>query len=145
MSSHFCSFFQLNCILNDIECHRSDSEEELQLIQKLCKSEGAFDAVVCSHWAHGSRGAAALAEAVEKAAEQPNEFRCGNVPFTTFHRNNCHFCSRFLYDLKQPIEEKIEIIAKEVYGAAGIELSPEANEQIKRYKAQVSFNPFLIH
>jgi formyltetrahydrofolate synthetase len=47
--------------------------------------------------------------------------------------------------LKQPIEEKIEIIAKEVYGAAGIELSPEAIEQIKRYKAQVSFNHFLIH
>ncbi len=44
---------------------------------------------------------------------------------------------RFLYDLQQSIEEKIEIIAKEVYGADGIELSPTAREQIERYKAQV--------
>lgn len=53
---------------------RTDSEEELKLLQDLCKQEGAFDAVVCSHWAFGSRGAADLAEAVVKAAEQPSNF-----------------------------------------------------------------------
>ena len=100
--------------------HRTDSEDELLLIQRLCKEEGAFDAVVCSHWAHGSKGAADLAEAVEKAAQQPNNFQ-------------------FLYELEQSIEDKIEVIAKEIYGAAAIELSPEAKEQIDRYKAQVKF------
>jgi len=50
---------------------------------------------------------------------------------------------RFLYDLQQSIEEKIEIIAKEVYGADGIELSPTAREQIERYKAQ-GFNDLPI-
>ena len=128
--------FDYDYLTNIIVCHRSDREEELQLIQELSKRAGAFDAVVCAHWARGGRGAAVLAGAVEKAAEQPNQFRFGNDPFTTFHCNNCHFCSRFLYDLDKPIEEKIEIIAKEVYGAAKIELSPEANEQITRYKAQ---------
>jgi len=44
-------------------------------LQRLCKEEGAFDAVVCSHWASGSKGAADLAEAVAKAAEQPSNFR----------------------------------------------------------------------
>lgn len=102
----------------------TDSDEELQLIQRLCKEQGAFDAVICSHWAHGSRGAATLADAVEKAAQQPSDFR-------------------FLYDLQQSIEEKIEIIAKEVYGADGIELSPTAREQIERYKAQ-GFNDLPI-
>ena len=55
--------------------YRTDSEEELSLLQRLCKEEGAFDAVVCSHWASGSKGAADLAEAVAKAAEQPSNFR----------------------------------------------------------------------
>lgn len=55
---------------------------------------------------------------MDRAAKEPSNFR-------------------FLYDLEQPIEEKIEIIAKEVYGADGIDISPEAMVQIERYKAQV--------
>jgi methylenetetrahydrofolate dehydrogenase (NADP+) / methenyltetrahydrofolate cyclohydrolase / formyltetrahydrofolate synthetase len=62
-------------LVNVFECHRSDSEDELKLIQDLCKNELNLDAVVCSHWAQGGKGAAALAEAVEKAAGQPNNFR----------------------------------------------------------------------
>lgn len=50
---------------------------------------------------------------------------------------NGFFSFRYLYDLEQSIEEKIEIIAKEVYGASGIEISPTAQAQIDRYKAQV--------
>ena len=53
----------------------TDSEEELALLQRLCREEGAFDAVICSHWAHGGQGAVALAEAVVKAAEEPSHFR----------------------------------------------------------------------
>jgi len=54
---------------------RTDSEEELSLLQRLCKEQGAFDAVICSHWAHGGQGAVALAEAVVKAAEEPSNFK----------------------------------------------------------------------
>jgi len=95
----------------------TDSDEELSLLQRLCKEQGAFDAVICSHWAHGGQGAVALAEAVVKAAEQPSNFK-------------------FLYDLDQTIEEKIETIAKEIYGADGVDISPAAQVQIDRYKAQ---------
>ena len=52
---------------------------------------------------------------------------------------------RFLYDLEQSIEEKIEIIAKEVYGADGIDISPAAQVQIDRYKAQVSLSSSSLH
>jgi formyltetrahydrofolate synthetase len=55
------------------------------------------------------------------------------------------YFSRFLYNLEQPIEDKIELIAKEIYGANGIELSTKAREQIVRFKAQVLINHFLIH
>ena len=43
---------------------------------------------------------------------------------------------RFLYDLDKTIEEKIATIAREIYGADGIELLPEAREKIERYTAQ---------
>lgn len=46
--------------------------------------------------------------------------------------------SRYLYNLEQSIEEKIEVIAKEIYGAEKIEISPAARVQIERYKSQVS-------
>ena len=39
--------------------------------------------------------------------------------------------------IQLPVEEKIEIIAKEIYGADGIEVKPEAQEQIDRYRKQV--------
>ncbi|CAG8720512.1 23433_t:CDS:2, partial [Cetraspora pellucida] len=43
---------------------------------------------------------------------------------------------RFLYDVNKPIVEKIEIIAKEMYGADGIELSEKAIEKVERYTKQ---------
>jgi methylenetetrahydrofolate dehydrogenase (NADP+)/methenyltetrahydrofolate cyclohydrolase/formyltetrahydrofolate synthetase len=43
---------------------------------------------------------------------------------------------RFLYSLDQKLAKKIEIIAKEVYGAAGIEISPDAAEKLERYERQ---------
>ena len=43
---------------------------------------------------------------------------------------------KFLYDLALPIEEKIRIVAKEIYGADDIELLPEARTKIERYTAQ---------
>ena len=43
---------------------------------------------------------------------------------------------KFLYDLEQPIEKKIEIICKEIYGADGIELSELAQKQIETYTRQ---------
>ena len=55
--------------------YRTDTQAEVELVQKLARENGAFDAVICSHWAQGGLGAKALAEAVDKATQQPSNFQ----------------------------------------------------------------------
>jgi formyltetrahydrofolate synthetase len=93
----------------------TDTDAELELIRKKAIEEGgAEDAVVCRHWELGGEGALDLAKAVVKAAEKPSEFK-------------------FLYPLELSIKEKIETIAREVYGADGVDYLPEAEEKIAEY------------
>ncbi|NWV42909.1 C1TM protein, partial [Grantiella picta] len=96
---------------------KTDSPAEIDLVCKIAKESGAFDAVPCNHWSAGGRGAVKLAQAVEKAANQKNSFK-------------------YLYNLELPIVEKIRIIAQKVYGAQDIELSPVAQSQVDRYTQQ---------
>lgn len=102
----------------------TDTQAELDRVQSLCRENGAFDAVICTNYAEGGAGAVALAEAVKKAAQQQSTFK-------------------FLYQLDLPIEDKIEIISKEIYGADGVDISPLAMEQIARYRRQ-GFNDLPI-
>jgi len=102
----------------------TDTVNELQTVQRIAKENGAFDAVICDHWARGGAGAVDLAQSVDKATQQPSNFK-------------------FLYDLKLPLEKKIETIAKEIYGADGIELKHEAQERLELYKKQ-GFNDLPI-
>ena len=93
----------------------TDTENELQLVRKSAIEEGgAEDAIVSRHWEFGGEGAVKLAEAVVKASEKPSDFK-------------------FLYALDIPIKEKIETIAREVYGADGVEYSLEAESLIEDY------------
>ncbi|XP_054050394.1 monofunctional C1-tetrahydrofolate synthase, mitochondrial isoform X2 [Rissa tridactyla] len=96
---------------------KTDSPAEVDLVCKIAKQSGAFDAVPCNHWSAGGKGAVKLAQAVEKAASQKNSFK-------------------YLYSLELPIVEKIRIIAQKVYGAQDIELSPAAQSQVDRYTQQ---------
>ncbi len=48
---------------------------ELEAIQRKARESGAFDAVICNHWAKGGAGAVALAEAVEKASKENSNFK----------------------------------------------------------------------
>ncbi|XP_041279839.1 monofunctional C1-tetrahydrofolate synthase, mitochondrial isoform X1 [Onychostruthus taczanowskii] len=96
---------------------KTDSPAEVDLVCKIAKESGAFDAVPCNHWSAGGKGAVKLAQAVEKAANQKNSFK-------------------YLYSLELPIVEKIRIIAQKVYGAQDIELSPAAQSQVDRYTRQ---------
>ncbi|NXO81299.1 C1TM protein, partial [Sitta europaea] len=96
---------------------KTDSPAEVDLVCKIAKECGAFDAVPCNHWSAGGKGAVKLAQAVEKAANQKNSFK-------------------YLYSLELPIVEKIRIIAQKVYGAQDIELSPVAQSQVDRYTRQ---------
>jgi formyltetrahydrofolate synthetase len=93
----------------------TDTESELALIRKIALEEGdVVDAVVCENWEKGGAGAVELGKAVMKAAEKPASFK-------------------FLYDLDLPIKDKIEIIVRDVYGADGVDYSPEAEAHIAEY------------
>ncbi|XP_064025467.1 monofunctional C1-tetrahydrofolate synthase, mitochondrial isoform X2 [Pogoniulus pusillus] len=54
---------------------KTDSPAEIDLVCKIAKQSGAFDAVPCDHWSAGGSGAVKLAQAVEKAASQENSFK----------------------------------------------------------------------
>ena len=102
----------------------TDTIAELELVCKLAKENGAFDAVLCNHWAYGGPGAADLASAVEKASQAPSNFE-------------------FLYNVTSSIEDKIKTIATKIYGADDVEFSPQAQTAIERYKKQ-GFNDMPI-
>lgn len=55
--------------------YRTDTKAELALLVQLAKEAGAFDAVECTHWAEGGKGAVALAQAVQRASQAPSNFR----------------------------------------------------------------------
>lgn len=87
------------------------------MVREEAIAGGADAAVVSNHWAEGGVGARALAEAVVATCEGPSGFK-------------------FLYDLDLPIEDKISIISKDIYGADGIELSELAQKQVETYTRQ---------
>jgi formyltetrahydrofolate synthetase len=91
-----------------------DTPAEVELVREAALAAGAEDSVVSRHWMEGGEGAVALAEAVVKAVEKPNDFR-------------------FLYPLDWSIKKKIETICKEIYGADGVDYEPEAEAKIELY------------
>ena len=94
----------------------TDTDAELELVRKIASGHpGIVDAVVADHFSQGGAGAIALAEAVVKASELPTNFR-------------------FLYPLEKSLKEKIETIACEVYGADGVDYSPEAEDRLAEYE-----------
>ncbi len=94
----------------------TDTQKELDLVCKAAVEKGGAEAAVISeHWEFGGQGAVDLAKAVMEAAEKPHNFQ-------------------FLYPLEMSIKEKIEVISKEIYGADGVDYSPEAEERIAAYE-----------
>ncbi len=93
----------------------TDRDEELNLIKSFCESKG-FDAFIVDFWAKGGEGGIDLAHKVVDMIEH-------------------HVCKqRFLYNWKTPIEEKIETITREIYGAEAIDYSPTAKQDLKYLK-----------
>ena len=88
----------------------TDTEAELSLLEELCTRLGVR-AVRSEVWAKGGAGGLALADAALAALGKPSHFRP-------------------IYDEKRPIAEKIETIAREIYGADGVDFTPEARQQI---------------
>ena len=98
-----------------VNAFATDTEAEMEMIRKYAEEQGAFAAVRTTHWADGGKGARELAEAVVAACEQPSNFE-------------------FLYPLDWTIKQKIEHIAKEIYGAAEVVYEPLAEKQIATYE-----------
>ena len=93
----------------------ADSDEELKVLEEKCKSLGA-DFALSEVFAKGGDGGIDLATKVVAACEKPSNFKC-------------------LYDIEKPIKEKLEIIAKEIYGADGVVYSAQAESAIKDIEA----------
>jgi formate--tetrahydrofolate ligase len=91
-----------------------DTVEDVEKVRELSLAAGAFAAEVNDAFEQGGKGAAALAEAVVAAAEEPSNFE-------------------FLYPDDAPIEQKIEAIAKRVYGADGIFMLKTAVEKARQF------------
>jgi formyltetrahydrofolate synthetase len=93
-----------------------DTEDEIELVRRLALERGAFAAEVNDAFERGGAGAAELAEAVIAAADEPHDFQ-------------------YTYPLEAPIADKIEAIAKRVYGADGIFLLKTARDRIDGFAA----------
>jgi len=88
----------------------TDSEEELSVIEECCKKHGC-DFALSEVFAKGGEGGIDLAEKVIAACEKENSFK-------------------FLYDEKKPLKEKIETIAKNIYGADGVVYTANAEKNL---------------
>ena len=93
----------------------TDTEEELDFVRRECESLGA-EAALSEVWAKGGQGGEALAAKVEAALEKKADF----------HQ---------LYDEKETIPEKIGKIAREIYGAAGVDFTKEAQRELEELEA----------
>lgn len=107
-----------------INAFYTDTENEIKAVRKLAEKEGARVAV-SRHWQYGGEGALELADAVVDACKEPNNFK-------------------FLYELDMPLRSRIELIAKQVYGADGVKYSPEALAKAKRMESDAEISKLGI-
>ena len=91
-----------------------DTDREVEFVRDRARQMGAFDAAISEVHARGGEGGRELAEAVVRAAAQPSEMK-------------------LLYPDDMPVKEKIEVLARQVYGDDGVEFAPEASRKIKLY------------
>lgn len=98
-----------------INAFYTDTDAEIKAIRRIAEASGARVAL-SKHWEKGGDGALELADAVIDACNEPNNFK-------------------FLYELDTPLRNKIELIAKEVYGADGVDYTAEALTKAKNMEA----------
>ena len=94
---------------------QTDSDAEIAMVRRIAEAQGARVAV-SKHWLSGGAGAEELANAVIEACEEPKKFN-------------------FLYSLETPLRERIDLIARDVYGADGVSYSDTALAKAKALEA----------
>jgi len=98
-----------------INAFPTDTKEELEFVRKKCIELGA-EVALSEVWANGSAGGLELAEKVLAACDKPSNFN-------------------FIYDENQSIKEKVTAIAKEIYGAEGVNFTQQAEKTISELTA----------
>ena len=98
-----------------INAFPTDTAEELDFVGEMCQRLGARSAL-SEVWAKGGEGGTLLARELEHALEQPSDFR-------------------FIYDEEAPLEEKIAAIAREIYGADGVDYTDAARREAREIEA----------
>ena len=106
--------FGLNVIVA-INKFNQDTEKEIEFLQNKLKEQGVNLSLV-EAWGKGGAGATDLAEQVVELCNKPNNFN-------------------YIYNLEDSIQEKIEKITSELYGAEGVEFTEESLEQIRRIES----------
>jgi methylenetetrahydrofolate dehydrogenase (NADP+)/methenyltetrahydrofolate cyclohydrolase/formyltetrahydrofolate synthetase len=111
--------------INPVVCINSfhtDTKEEIAMVRKAAEAAGARCAV-SSHWANGGDGALELADAVMEACEEKNDFN-------------------FLYPTEMKLRERVDKIAKVVYGADGVSWTPDAEAKAKMLENDPKYDDY---
>jgi formate--tetrahydrofolate ligase len=105
-----------------INAFHTDTAAETAMVKRIGEQAGARVAV-SKHWQYGGEGAVELADAVIDACNDKVNFK-------------------FLYDLNTPLSKRVELIAKEVYGADGVNFAPAAQEKLKKFESDPKYNEY---
>jgi methylenetetrahydrofolate dehydrogenase (NADP+) / methenyltetrahydrofolate cyclohydrolase / formyltetrahydrofolate synthetase len=105
-----------------INCFHTDTKAEIAMVRKYAEQAGARCAV-SEHWAKGGEGAIELAEAVKEACEEKPKFK-------------------FLYPMEVKLRERVEKVAKTVYGASGVSWTPDAEAKAKMLEGDPKFDSY---
>jgi len=111
--------------INPVVCvnrFHTDTDAEVAMVRKAAEAAGARCAE-SSHWADGGDGALELADAVKEACEDENEFK-------------------FLYPIDMKLRERVEKIARVVYGADGVSWTPEAEAKAKKFESDSQYDDY---
>jgi formyltetrahydrofolate synthetase len=104
------ALFGIPCVVA-INRFTTDTPAEIEVVKERARKAGACASCVSEVWEKGGKGGTELASAVVEACEKPSKFK-------------------FLYDVKLPIKEKIQLIATKVYGAGKVEYAALAEKKI---------------
>jgi len=105
-----------------INSFHTDTKDEIAMVRKAAEAAGAFCAL-SSHWANGGDGALELADTVKEACKVENEFN-------------------FLYPVEMKLRERVEKIAKVVYGANGVSWTPDAEAKAKKLESDAKYDDY---
>jgi formate--tetrahydrofolate ligase len=105
-----------------INCFHTDTKDEIALVRKYAEEAGARCAV-STHWADGGDGALEFADVVKEACEEEPDFK-------------------FLYPLETKLRARVDLIAKNVYGAEAVAWAPEAEAKAKMLENDPKYNDY---